>query len=386
MAKYTYRFADLLTDRDICELELTGVSFDRRIIQPGTFQGNVAVTDSLTASAVRNIVPEKTICHVYRGEELWGSYIIWQKTIDTAERGSVTVGFQGSTLESWLYRRIVPADVTYTHVDQIDIAKLLIASAQVGNAPFASSADLGIVTLAGNSGVIRDRTYLLSDAASVGQRLEELADVDNGFEYMIDVYVDPNSGERVRLWRWGYPELGQTEVAWSFEQPGNITHLKITEDGTDSGTAFWARGDSIGDDATEAQQALMTPTPVLATEFLAQGFPHIDVVADYSSVTDLTTLTAYATWWAQNKGGVVKIPEIEVRPTNEDFQIISPSRLGDYANISIVNIYYPLNSDGTPSYSGHYRIVGIEVNPNERGTQETMKLVIAQAFDPTGSS
>lgn len=91
MAKYTYRFADLLTDRDICELELTGVSFDRRIIQPGTFQGNVAVTDSLTASAVRNIVPEKTICHVYRGEELWGSYIIWQKTIDTAERGSVTV-------------------------------------------------------------------------------------------------------------------------------------------------------------------------------------------------------------------------------------------------------------------------------------------------------
>ena len=386
MARYTYRFADLLTDADICELELTGVSFDRRIIQPGTFSGNISVTDSLTANSVRNIIPSKTICHVYRDEELWGSYIIWQKQIDTADRGSVAVRFQGSSLESWLYRRIVAHDVIYTHVDQIDIAKLLIADAQVGNSPFESSADLGITAQAGNSGVVRDRTYYLSDAASVGQRLEELADVDDGFEYMIDVYVDPNSGERVRLWKWGYPQLGQTEIAWSFEQPGNITHLTINEDASDSGTAFWARGDSVGDDSTTDQHALITPTPVLATEFLAQGFPHIDVVADYSSVTNLTTLQQYATWWAANKGGVVKIPEIEVRPNNEDFQIISPGRLGDFANISVVNIYYPLNSDGTPSYSGHFRIVGIQVSPNERGRQETMKLVIAQEFDPTDIS
>lgn len=386
MAKYTYRFADLLTDRDLCELELSGVKFDRRIIQPGQFSGSISVTDPFTAQSVRAIVPERTLCHVYRDEELWGTYIIWQKQSKTADRGAVQFTFQGSSLESLLYRRIIATDIVFSHVDQIDIAKTLIQNMQLGIAPFASAADYGIDTQAGNSGVIRDRSYFLSDAASVGQRIEELSDVDNGFEYMIDVYVNPSTGERVRLWKWGYPTLGQSDVAWSFEQPGNITNLTITEDASEAGTAFWARGDATGEDSTEEQRALITPTPVLATEFLSRGFPQIDVVADYSSVTDLTTLAGYATWWAENRSGVTLIPEIEVRPNNEDFQIISPGRLGDYANISVVNIYYPLNDDGSPSYSGHYRIVGIEVSPGERGSQEKMKLVIAQDFDPTDIS
>jgi len=386
MAKYTYRFADLLTDNDLAELELTGVSFDRRIIQPGQFSANLSVTDSLTAAAVRSIVPTKTVCHVYRDEELWGSYIIWQKQSSTPNRGAVQFTFQGSSLESYLYRRIIDTDIVFSHVDQIDIAKTLIQNMQLGISPFNSAADLNITTQAGNSGVVRDRTYYLSDGTSVGQRLEELSDVDDGFEYMIDTYVNPSTAQRERIWKWGYPQLGQTEIAWSFEQPGNITNLTITEDGSDSATAFWARGDAVSDDSTTDSRALITPTPVLATEFLSRGYPQIDAVADYSSVTDLTTLQGYATWWAENRGGVTLIPEIEVRPNNEDFQIISPSRLGDFANISVVNVYYPLNDDGSPSYSGHFRIVGIQVSPGERGSQETMKLVIAQDFDPTDIS
>lgn len=383
MAKYTYRFADLLTDRDLAELELTGVKFDRRIIQPGSFSANISVTDDLTASSVRSIIPGRTVCHVYRDEELWGTYVIWQKQSKTASRGAVQFALQGSSLESLLYRRVIDYDIIFTNTDQIDIAKTLIQNMQTGIAPYESAADYSIQTQEGNSGVLRDRTYFQSDATSVGQRIEEISDVDNGFEYMIDVYVNPNSGVRERLWKWGYPLLGQTEVAWSFEQPGNITSLTITEDATDGATAFWARGDATGEDSTEDQRALITPNPSLATTFLANGYPQIDAVVDYSSVTDIATLEGYASWWAANRGGVSLIPEIEVRPNNEDFQIISPARLGDYANISVVNIYYPLNDDGSPSYSGHYRIVGIEVQPNERGKQETMKLVISQDFDPT---
>lgn len=386
MAEYSYRFADLLTDRDLSELELSGVTFDRRIIQPGTFQGNITVADPATAQAVRGIIPARTVVHVYRDEEIWGTYIIWQKQIESAQRGGVKVTFQGSSLESYLYRRIVDFNVTYTHVDQIDIAKSLLTQMQVGWPPYNSAADISLEYQDGNSGVFRDRTYLITEAASVGQRLEELADVDDGFEYMIDVYVDPNLGERRRIWKWGYPQLGQTEVAWSFEQPGNITSLTITEDASDSGTAFWARGDSAGDDATVDSQPVMTPAPTFAANFLNLGFPHIDVVADYSSVKELTTLQQYAAWWAANKGGIILIPEIEVRPSNDDNQIISPSRLGDYANISIENVYFPLNTDGSPSYSGHLRIVGIEVTPGERGSAEKMKLVIQQSFDPTDTS
>jgi hypothetical protein len=76
MADYTYRFADLLSDSDIAELELSGVKFDRRIIQPGAFSANITVTNRDIADQVKKIVPGKTLVHVYRDADVWGTYII----------------------------------------------------------------------------------------------------------------------------------------------------------------------------------------------------------------------------------------------------------------------------------------------------------------------
>lgn len=380
---YTYRFADLLTDRDVAELEVDSVRFDRRIIVPGSFSGTVNVSNEDVAARVRNIIPGKTVCYVYRNQEIWGAYIIWTMRVTAPQRGPVKVELNGATLESWLYRRLLDQDVTYNQEDQLDIARDLIDMAQTGWAPFEANADLNIEVLSGTSGILRDRIYRRDEAATVGQRLEELANVDDGFEYLIDVYYDVNTDTRRRLWKYGYPALGSEQNVWSFQQPGNVLSYELTFDAIEGATAFWTRGDSIEDDVTNEATPLMTTTPSFALDYMSKGFPHVDKVIDYSGVTSLVTLEQYADWWRDNRGGIVLIPSIEVRADDNDFQIFSPSRLGEYASVALENVYFPLAPDGSPTYSDNLRVVGLEVSPDQRSNIERHKFIVAQDFDPT---
>lgn len=379
---YTYRFADLLTDQDVAELEVDSVRFDRRIIVPGSFSASVNVSNEEVARRTKNVIPGKTVCHIYRDQEIWGTYIIWTVRVTSPQRGPVKVDFTGASLESWLYRRLLDQDISYNQVDQINIASSLVNMAQTGWAPYEANANLSIEFQSGTSGILRDRTYRRDEAATVGQRLEELANVDNGFEYLIDVYYDGATNTRKRLFKWGYPIVGDQDNFWSFQQPGNILGYELTFDAVEGATAFWTRGDSIEDDVTEEAIPLMTDEPAFATEFMSRGYPHIDRVVDYSGVTSLVTLEQYAQWWRDNRGGIVTIPTLEVRADDVDFQLFTPQRIGEYASIAIENVYFPL-MDGSPSYSGNYRVVGLEVTPDQRGQIEKHRLIIAQDFDPT---
>lgn len=376
---YTYRFASLLSDADVAELDLYNVKFDRRIIVPGSFSATVAVTNPDNAREVRKVIPGKTIVHVYRGSDIWGSYIIWSARI-RGNGANTTVEYSGSSLESWLYRRIIDVDeLVYANVDQITIARDLIDNAQVGWIPYENAANLGITVTPGVSGVLRDRTYRKAEAASVGQRLDELANADNGFEYIIRTYVG-DDGYRVRELVWGYPGLNNETQDFDFFYPGNISSYELFYDATDAGTAFWTRGDTIETDYTENAVPLMTEFPVLTGDFFDLAWPHLDKVIDYSSVTEITTLERYAEYWAATKGGLVVIPQIEVMPDEFTF---NPNLLGSYADFTITDEFFPLTAAGSPTYSGRYRIVGLEVTPEERGNRERFRFVIEDTFDPT---
>lgn len=379
---YTYRFASILNDRDFAEIELSDVKFDRRIIVPGAFSATINVANEVVAEQARKVIPAKTLVHIYRDSELWGTYIIWQKRVRSTSAGGAQVQLSGASLESWLYRRVIDDDLAFVNTDQIDIMRELINLAQTGWSPYVPSANLGLTISAGLSGVLRDRTYIRTDAASVGQRLEELANVDNGFEYMIKTYIDSATGTRKREIIWGYPEITTNLNLSQFFYPGNIISYEIIYDGTDAATAFWTRGDSVQVDATEDSVPLMTTEPQLATEYLARDWPHLDKVVDYSSVIELQTLEDYAIWWKDNHAGVSVIPQIEVNASDPTYKF-SPNQLGSSVIFTITDEYFPLNR-GTPTFSDTYRVVGMEVTPPSRGETEKVKLVIATEFDPTG--
>lgn len=378
---YTYRFANLLSDSDVTELELSDVKFDRRIIVPGAFSGNIVVTNSDIATEARKVVPGKTVVHVYRDAEIWGTYIIWSVRVK-GQGATTTVELSGSTLESWFYRRIVDMDaLTYTATDQIDILRDLVSNAQVGWYPYQDAANLGIwVSPDGLSGVQRDRVYKKTEAASYGQRMEELANVDNGFEYMIRTYVDDN-GIRARDLVWGYPGLNTGVNSFDYFYPGNILSYDLMYDATDAATAFWTRGDTIESDYAVDAEPLMTQFPVLVGDYFDNAWPHLDKVVDYSSVTEIQTLEDYAAYWAATRAGIILIPQMEVIGDERGFH---PNLLGSFATFTITDSFFPLTSKGEPTYSGEFRVVGIEVTPDEKGQNESYRFVIADDFDPTG--
>jgi len=376
MPQYTYRFANLLSDNDIAELELLDVRFDRRIIQPGAFSANIAVTNSDIAEQAKKIVPAKTIVHVYRDSEIWGTYIIWSVRVRSSSHAPTIFEIQGATLESWFDRRIVDADLTYTGVDQFDIARDLIDNAQTGWTPYEANANLGITATTNMSGVVRDRNYFLTDAATVGQRLQELAAVDNGFEYMINTFDDYSLGIRTRQLVLA-SSLGSDNLKVVYTYPGSILSYDISYDATSAATAWWTRGDTIDDDISGTSSPLMTQAPVMADTWLQSAFPHLDRVVDYQSVTVLDTLENYAAWWRDNHSGVVAVPVIELNTSNNT-TLIPPSALGTTAQFTVEDQFF-----ASGDFSSENRIIGIEVTPPSRGTQEVIRLVIEETIDPT---
>lgn len=386
MVSYRYQFADLLTDRIIGELPLTDVSFDRRIIQAGSFSAKMPVPNARVAEQVKRVVPTlgethtgpgRTVVHVWRGQALWGTYLLWRAEPKSDERGRISVDFQGASLESYLHHREIRANLTYTGQDQTSaIAAGLIAHMQA-----VPSGNIGLAVTAPPSGQPRDRTYKRSEAATYGQRLEELANVIDGFEWMIRTYT--SGGARVREFVTGYPMLGSDAPAadWVFQQPGNILSWSYPADATGTATSYQTRGDSIQDDVTADAEPLMSDEQH-AADLLATGWPRLDATVDYSSVIVKATLDDYARWWAATRPGVIRVPQITVRLPERT--PVDPNQLGRYARLKIVDDWFPAGADGRPTFSQRWRVVGLGVTPVSRESgQERVELIFAETEEAT---
>jgi hypothetical protein len=375
-AYYQYLFCDLLTDQKLASLELEQVRFDRRIIQPGSFSAVAQVPNAEVAAKVRRIVPAapldwhtgpgRTVCHILRNGALWGTYLIWQVTPQGNEKGRNSVALQGASLESYLNRVEIRTDLTYTGQDEITG----IGAALITHMQSDPRADIGLTLNTTATGQLRDRTYKRSEAASYGQRLGELAGVDDGFEWMIRTYLD-GSGTRVREWV-AADRLTSSAADHVFTRPGAVVSWSYLSDATDAATDWQARGATINTDLGETSEPLMSNTwPV--DELTDVGWPLLTKTLDFQTVTEFDTLQAYAHWSRNNRSGVVRIPQATVRL--DDKTRFTPNSLGDYARLTIVDTWYPLDSDGHPSFSERWRIVGCEITPPSRGIQETCKLI-----------
>jgi hypothetical protein len=123
------------------------------------------------------------------------------QTTHTFSEDAIQVAVTGLAYKAMLQRRILYSDatLTYTGVDQAEIAWALIAYTQG-----KLGGDLGISKAwAGTSptGQLRDRTYEVGD--SVGQRIQELSEVIGGFDW--DVTPTSASGLQLDVW---WPQRG----------------------------------------------------------------------------------------------------------------------------------------------------------------------------------
>lgn len=377
---YRYEFADLLTDEFITNLDLSDVSYDRRIGEPGTFSATIPIPSATVAARVAAIIPRypedlstgpgRTVVHVYRNGIVWGTYLIWSASIAMSERGGLSARIDGATLESYLDHVEIREDLIYEGDDQLEIAAALIESMQA-----QAHADIGLTVESATSGVPRDASYLAGETSTYGGRLKELAELDDGFEFIVQT-SDPGTGTRIREVQFGYPRLGNVDTEHVFAQPGNVISWQEDIDALRGGTSVVAQGESDSTDlSTDSGPTLSAPHDAAA--HFAAGWPRLDAKITAHFVRDTDTLDDYAARWAATNAGAVRVHQVTIRLDGDDF---TPANLGDQARVVLVNNWWP-RLNGGASFDRSWRVIGISVQATTRGQRETAQLVFEEVSE-----
>lgn len=372
-SRFRYVITRLRDRTYLGDLDLVGVSFDKRLLMPGSFSATIPIPNRRIGDQVAEIIgrdetelgigPGVITCQIYREGEPWGEYWITGAQPSRSRRGTPSIALRGSTLDAYLGRVEIQEDLFYT-ADQIDIARNLL-SHLAGQA----NANISLDLQTGTSGVVRDRAYLESERGTYGQRLVELAQVDDGFEWMINLELA--GGSLVRKWVWGYPKLGvQSPAPHLFadgKSGGDILEWSEEVDALRGATRWRAQGATSGADASTTSAPLMS-TPHEATAHLAAGWPRIDRTLSYSTVSEVQTLEDYAAFWAARAAGALRVDQVTVTfGTNPS---LTPNNLGDAARFYLDN----------PWHRGVWRtrrIIGIGITPTSRQDgKEEAKLVL----------
>lgn len=360
---YRVLFTDLRSDQVLDAIPLDGLSFDDYIGKSGTLRATIAVTSTAMAQRVRLLVPARTAVWVYRGGQIWWGGILWQATPAVDDRGAASCAIQAATWDSYLDRRVLFDTLTATGVDQLDIARQLVAytATQPGG-------DIGIVIDYGQtSGVPRDRVYSRYDQPRIRQLLDQLAAVQGGFEWRISSGTN-EFGARVKRLQLGYPRIlaGSTDVVLDY--PGPIRAYADPEDGGGRATHWQSRGAATNrNQATESVPMLTDVQEV--TGAVGAGWPRLDGTSDHTTVEDPATLLGHATADLGRAWTQTTIPEITITPGDR----LSPAMLGATVRVRRRDMWHPDGDDR------RYRVVGMSVTPPTRSSGETARLFLEAA-------
>ncbi|MGK5631227.1 hypothetical protein [Streptomyces sp. URMC 123] len=361
-APYRAVFCDLRTDEVKDVLPLVDVQFDDYIGKTGSLTATVPLPDEgLAQRARRALEPGRTAVWLERGSEIWWGGILWTCTPAGDERGRMRVEIQAGTFDSYLDHRVLAAKQVADGVDQFDIVRRLLDHVQG-----QSGGDIGIEYGDEVSGVERTRTFEFHEFARVRELIDSLAAMDNGFEWRVHCYRDPESGRRVKLLRLGSPVLttGATDIV--LDRPGPVLAYSLPTDATVQANAWRARGESANRNQASASVPAVSRWWVHDEDIRVAGWPRLEGTSDHAGVSDRAALDALAAAaWRKARRPQV-IPEVTVRVEGR----IGPAALGATVRLRLHDLWH---REGTGE---RYRIVGLAVTPPTRGQAETAKLYL----------
>ncbi|OII60857.1 hypothetical protein BJP40_08315 [Streptomyces sp. CC53] len=360
MTAYRIVFTDLRSDQVLDTLPVTDLSLDDYIGKVGRLAGTVSVPNREIAERARRVlVPGRTGLWVERGRDVWWGGILWTLNVASDARGFLGAQIQAGGWESYLYRRILYDTQEAQQVDQFDIVRGLVDYAQS-----APGGDIGITYDATPSGILRDRTFSRYDHHTIGDLLDALAAVEDGFEWRIASYRD-TTGRRIKQLQLGHPVIRAGAADVVLDHPGPIMSYTWPTDATVKANAWQSRGASIN--RNQAADSFPLTSPVLVDEAdLDAGWPRLDGSSDYTTVEKQATLDAYARADQAAASAPVTIPEITVRPGGA----ISPALLGATVRVRIRDLWHPTTLDA------RYRVVGMSLTPPDRTRPEQARLYL----------
>lgn len=304
MADYRFLAVDLLSHTQLADLPLSGAQYGQVLNQAGECGGTLTLPSDFTHAKilVDATIPLRRAVYVERdGVLVWGGPI-WARNMTDPQ--TVTI----KALEWWslFARRLISTTKTYTNIDQLFIARQLVdyAQSKYGGA-------LGIDVDSTVSAVYRDRTYESSDFKPVGEAVSQLAAVDDGFDFAIDVAWDYSTSPPSiqRTFRTYYPQRGRTGAATGlvWELGRNVSKIGWPEDGTNASNSVRILGATVNDQ-------LMTSSSVvgLRTDILNQGYPLLEQSLSMTDINVQATLDAHAIAEVNARAVPVVLPPVTV--------------------------------------------------------------------------
>lgn len=361
-------FATARGDRTIDQFDCKISTLSRYIGKNGSLSASIEVPNQAIGDRCQAIAGRagQLSAYVYHGQELWWGGLVNTTPIKGGRTGA-SMGVTAAVFDSYLDRREVRKTIAYRQTEQVEIVR--DAWQQVQGAP---AGDLGIlVPPVPASGVRRDLTVTRSEARTWSSVVKEIAGRENGYEWIIDFY-DDGAGNRVRELKVGYPRIGRPDTEQLFTYPGNILDYDHDADALAGATSFQGRGDSVGEQAGNTQEPLMTALGAFdAVDLLASGSLQFDTTIDRQGVKDIRTLNDWTARSLTAAAGAVQFTDITVQ-----IQGFNQSILGTMFRVEIDDFLFPRGPEGQPGYSGRHRCIGYEVRPPARGSAGDVKLII----------
>ncbi|MCF6523057.1 hypothetical protein [Streptomyces sp. JJ36] len=358
-AAYRALFCDLRTDRVVDVLPLTDAKFDDYIGKPGSLSATVPLPNEALARRARTALrPGRTAVWLERNGDLWWGGVLWTCTPSSDQQGRMKVQFQAATFDSYLEHRVLSSDLSGTATDQFDIVRLLVAHVQA-----QPGGDIGLRVSPAMSGVHRDFAYGYAALARVRELLDKLGQLDDGFEWRVHCYRD-GQGRRMKELRLGHPEIRAGHADLVLDHPGSLLTYSLPSDATVQANVWVARGESANSD--QSQESVPLTVRHVDSADIAGGWPRLEGSSDHSSVSDEETLHSLARAELARHRRPETIPQVTVRLDGT----VAPGLLGARLRLRIHDLWHPDGADL------RHRIVGLAVNPPQRGKPETATLYL----------
>lgn len=337
MADYRVLYTNLVSGDILGELPVRDFSVSEALNAPGAFSLTLPLEHSSVSAS--DIVPAATGVYFERdGVILWGG-ILWTTRADVAAN---TMEMAGEGFLSYFRRRFIASTLTYSATYQENIAKGLIDHAQT-----VAGGDIGVQTASVSSGKQRDRTYLASERKNIGEAIEQLANVDDGFDFAFT--TSWSGGSIVTNFETTYPDNGRS-TNYVFEMGSNVLFMEVTKDGTTMSTVSEAIGAGIGDDALIATKTKPT---------LHATYPRLEVVQSFSDVRIFTTLQDHAQQRLNRGSRPMEIIRLQVYP--DTYPGVGVFSVGDLVKVR--------GSHGLVSVNGTYRIMAYSLSVPTSGAE-----------------
>ena len=376
MAEYRLISSDLRTGTRITELALSGLTYSQQLNGAGSAGGTLFLPTLGDPQAAGNVATRAQISVLNDavdearrqllierdGVPVWAG-VVWASPYDDATQ---TRKVMAGELWSYYRHRVIDALQTFSAVDQFTIVSTLLTDAHS-----RGGGDIGVTVPVTTSGRTRDRTYEAFEYKNLGEAIEELSAVIDGFDFAIDLAYN-GSGDLVKTLNMEYPRRGRNVYATGhvFELGRNIVEFVWPSDGTRTANKIFAVGAGEGRAAIVA--VVSDTSQLTAVASGGAGYPLLEQVIRYKDISVVANLMGHAQQWLTQVSRPVTLPELTVRADLDP--VFGSYVCGDSARVVIPPNMTPRFPDGLDTFR---RIVAFGVSVTDEGA-ETIKLTLGE--------